>query len=52
MMPFEGSYFIIDKNLIELAALGVLFVFPAARVIGIDHLLVRALPVGFRKFII
>ncbi len=52
MMPFEGSYFIIDKNLIELAALGVLFVFPAARVIGIDHLLVRVLPVGFRKFII
>jgi len=52
MMAFEGSYFLVDKNLIELAALGVLFVFPAARVIGIDHFLVRVLPVGFRKFII
>jgi len=52
IMPFEGSYFWIDKNLIELAALGVLFVFPAARVIGIDRFLVKVLPVGFRKFII
>ena len=52
MMAFEGSYFLIDKNLIELAALGVLFVFPAARVIGMDHFLVKVLPVGFRKFII
>jgi thiosulfate dehydrogenase [quinone] large subunit len=52
MMAFEGSYFLIDKNLIELAALGVLFVFPAARVIGMDNFLVRVLPVGFRKFII
>jgi thiosulfate dehydrogenase [quinone] large subunit len=52
MMAFEGSYFLVDKNLIELAALGVLFVFPAARVIGMDHFLVKVLPVGFRKFII
>jgi thiosulfate dehydrogenase [quinone] large subunit len=52
MMPFEGSYFLIDKNLIELAALGVLFVFPTARVIGIDRFLDRALPISFRKFLI
>ena len=52
IMPFEGSYFLIDKNLVELAALGVLFVFPAARVIGIDRFLLRILPVGFRKFVI
>lgn len=52
MMSFEGSYFLIDKNLIELAALGVLFVFPTARVIGIDRFLVGVLPVYFRKFII
>lgn len=52
MIPFEGSYFIIDKNLIELAALGVLFVFPSARVIGIDRYLDKVLPVSFRKFLI
>jgi len=52
IMPFEGSYFWIDKNLVELAALGVLFVFPAARIIGFDRFLVRVLPVGFRKFVI
>jgi len=52
MIAFEGSYFLVDKNLIELAALGVLFVFPTARVIGIDRFLVRVLPVGFRNFII
>jgi len=51
-MPFEGSYFLIDKNLVELAALGVLFAFPSARVIGIDRLLVRVLPKSFQKFII
>lgn len=51
-MPFEGSYFLIDKNLVELAALGVLFVFPAARVIGLDRFLVRVMPSGFHKFII
>ena len=51
-MPFEGSYFLVDKNLVELAALGVLFVFPTARDIGIDRFLVKILPNGFRKFII
>ena len=52
MMPLEGSYFLIDKNLVELGALGVLFVFPTARVIGVDSVLVRLLPLGFLKFII
>ena len=52
MTPNEGSYFLIDKNLIELAALGVLFVFPTARVIGFDRFLINVLPEGFRKFII
>ena len=52
MMPLEGSYFIIDKNLVELAALAVIFVFPASRIIGIDNLLYKVLPVSFRKFII
>lgn len=52
MMPFEGSYFIIDKNLVEMAALAVLFVFPTARIIGFDNLLSKLLPVSFRKFIL
>jgi len=52
MTPNEGSYFLIDKNLIELVALGVLFVYPTARIIGFDRFLIRALPEGFRKFII
>ena len=52
MMPFEGTYFLIDKNLVEFAGLGILFVFPSARVIGIDRWLIRVLPEGFRKFVI
>lgn len=52
MMPFEGTYFLIDKNLVELAGLGVLFAFPASREIGIDRFLVRVLPDSFKKFVI
>ena len=52
MMPNEGSYFLIDKNIIELAGLGVVFVFPTARILGIDRFLIKVLPAGFRKFII
>ena len=52
MMPFEGTYYLIDKNLIEFAGLGLLFVFPAARVIGIDRWLIRVLPEGFKKIVI
>jgi len=52
MMPMEGSYFLIDKNLVEMAALAVLFFFPASRIIGIDLLLYKILPVSFRKFML
>lgn len=45
LMPFEGSYLWIDKNLVELAALGVLMVFPTSQVIGFDRMLARACPV-------
>ena len=48
----EGSYFLIDKNLVELAGLGVLFVFPTGREIGIDRVLARILPVSCQKYII
>jgi len=51
-MPFEGSYFLIDKNLIELAALGVLFIFPTSRLIGLDRYFIKIAPSGFQKFII
>lgn len=49
MMPFEGSYLWIDKNLVEFAALGALAMFPTSRIIGLDRLLVKVLPAGFLK---
>ena len=39
MMPMEGNYLWIDKNIIEMAALLVLAVFPSSHVIGIDRFL-------------
>ncbi|MDD4514170.1 DoxX family membrane protein [Massilibacteroides sp.] len=49
MMPFEGSYLWIDKNLVEFAALGVLCAFSTSKIIGLDRLLVKILPTGFLK---
>jgi len=40
-LPMEGSYLIVNKTLIELAALAVLMVFPANRSIGLDSLIFR-----------
>jgi len=40
-MPAEGSYLIVNKILIELAALLVILGFPTAHRIGLDRLLVR-----------
>ncbi len=37
-LPSEGSYLIVNKNLIEMFALGVLFLFPTGSVIGLDRL--------------
>lgn len=45
MMPFEGSYLWIDKNLVEFAALGLLCVFPTSQIYGIDRVLSRKFPV-------
>ena len=39
--PSEGSYLWVNKNLIELAALLVLLVFPTGKIIGIDRLMKR-----------
>ncbi len=37
LMPSEGSYLWVDKNLIEMAALFVLFIFPTSRYVGLDR---------------
>ena len=40
-MPTEGSYLFVNKNLIEIAALCVLLVFPTGKMAGLDGLLFR-----------
>jgi thiosulfate dehydrogenase [quinone] large subunit len=40
-LPMEGSYLIVNKILIEMIALVVLFVFPTGKRIGIDRLICR-----------
>lgn len=45
MMPFEGSYLWIDKNMVELAALGLMCVFPTSQIIGFDRVLGRSCPI-------
>jgi thiosulfate dehydrogenase [quinone] large subunit len=37
--PGEGSYIIVNKNLIEACALYVLFLFPTSQLIGLDRLI-------------
>jgi thiosulfate dehydrogenase [quinone] large subunit len=37
-VPAEGSYLLVNKNLIEMAALFVLFLFPTGYLIGVDRL--------------
>lgn len=39
--PGEGNYFIINKNLIEIVALAVLWAFPTSHIIGIDRFFTR-----------
>jgi len=41
-MPSEGSYLIVNKILIELFALIVLYLFPSSRQIGLDKFLFKA----------
>jgi len=40
-VPSEGSYLIVNKNLIELIALAVLFVFPSSKYIGMDRFIFK-----------
>lgn len=37
MMPVEGSYLWVDKNLIEMAALAIVIVFPTSKEFGLDR---------------
>jgi thiosulfate dehydrogenase [quinone] large subunit len=37
----EGSYWIVNKNLIELAAIAVLYIFPTSYITGIDRFLFK-----------
>ena len=37
--PGEGSYLIVNKNLIEACALWVIYLFPTSHIIGIDRFL-------------
>ena len=39
--PGEGSYLVINKNIIESCALFVLYLFPTGEIIGLDRLLTR-----------
>lgn len=39
--PSEGSYLTVNKNLIELAALWVITLFPTGKIVGLDRLLFR-----------
>ena len=40
-VPNEGSYLIVNKNLIELIALAVLYVFPSSKYIGVDRFIFK-----------
>ena len=42
MLPSEGSYLWIDKNIIELVALGVLYTFPTAHIFGLDRFICKS----------
>jgi thiosulfate dehydrogenase [quinone] large subunit len=40
-LPMEGSYMIVNKNLIEMAAMTVLLLFPTSKIIGVDRLIFK-----------
>jgi thiosulfate dehydrogenase (quinone) large subunit len=41
LVPSEGSYLVVNKTLIELVALTVLYLFPTGRYIGLDRLICK-----------
>jgi thiosulfate dehydrogenase [quinone] large subunit len=38
-IPSEGNYLIVNKNIVEMAALFVLLFFPTGRISGLDYLI-------------
>ncbi len=40
-MPMEGNYLIINKTLVELFTLCVLFVFPSGKIMGLDRIIFK-----------
>jgi thiosulfate dehydrogenase [quinone] large subunit len=40
-VPSEGSYLIVNKILIEMAALGILLAFPTGKIVGLDGLIFK-----------
>ena len=40
-VPSEGNYLIVNKILIEMAALGILLAFPTGKIVGLDGLLFK-----------
>lgn len=49
LLPMEGSYLLVNKNLIELAALVILWLFPTGKLIGLDRL-IFSIKLKNRKF--
>lgn len=47
----EGSYWIVNRNLIEMAALLVLFLFPSSHITGIDRFIFRTDKLLIKKLI-
>jgi thiosulfate dehydrogenase (quinone) large subunit len=39
IFPSDGNYFIVNKTLIEMAALGVIFSFPTAHIFGLERII-------------
>lgn len=44
LFPIDGNYFIVDKTMVELFALGVLLSFPTSHIIGLERLLKKSKP--------
>jgi thiosulfate dehydrogenase [quinone] large subunit len=40
-VPSEGSYLIVNKILIEMAALGTMLAFPTGKIVGLDGLIFK-----------
>ncbi len=52
MMPSEGSYLIVNKNLIELSMLIVLALIPTSKIIGIDRLIFSTKGLSINKLLV